>query len=294
MMHFALLLSAAVARQAGAAEPINYADNGWFRGWPPAEVTYSVASSLRENGRDLGDTDALTFHVGYIEDIRQTESLEWLLGVDWRRTQASVPDGVAVPNTLQSAAVVFGFDARVLDSFRVRLEVLPGIYSDFQDISGEDANAPLAFEASYSITPGLLIGAQLNVDTRRQSPLLGGVGVRWWIAEEWLLSLWLPRPQLEFSPVENVTLFAGASFSGGTYVVADHFGRALGRPELDKQAVDYREIRAGAGVRWNKARFAVELGGGWTVERRYDFHDRGVKFEAQGSPYARASFGATY
>jgi hypothetical protein len=70
---------------------------------------------------------------------------------------------------------------------------------------------------------------------------------------------------------------------------------ASGRAELDEQAVDYREIRAGGGVRWNiRLGFAAEVAGGWTIERRYDFHERDVVFKAGGTLYVQASLGVTY
>jgi hypothetical protein len=224
MRRLLVLSSLAFARAAHAPEPIANVDNDWFRGWAPAEVTYSLPSKIRESGRRLGDADAVTIHVGYIEDLRHGDMFEWLLGVDWRRTQAGVPDGVAVPNTLQSFAAVLGFDTQLADKFRLRLEVLPGIYSDFRDLGGRDVNAPFTIELSYAVNPTLLIGAQVSFDARREAALLGGAGVRWRFAKDWLLSLWLPRPQLEFAASESITLFAGASFAGGSYVAADDFG----------------------------------------------------------------------
>jgi hypothetical protein len=177
----------------------------------------------------------------------------------------------------------------------LRLEALPGVYSDFRDLSARDLNAPFTVELSYSLNPTLLIGAQLNVDARREAPVLGGAGVRWRFAQDWLLSFWVPRAQVEFAATRTITLFAGASFAGGTYVVADNFGRQVGRVELDEQAVDYREIREGGGLRWKlRDRFAAEIAGGWTLERRYDFHKRDLVLKADGTPYVQASFGATY
>ncbi|MCI0744546.1 MAG: hypothetical protein L0Y58_03985, partial [Verrucomicrobia subdivision 3 bacterium] len=236
-----LALSCLVANTCGAAglARTSEIDNDWFRGWPPAEVTYSFSSPIRQADTRLGDIDTLSFHTSYTEDVRQAENFEWLVGFDWRRFQSSVPGDLPVPETLQSAAAVLGFDSRIAEKWRLRLEVLPGIYSDFRDIDGSDVNAPFTVELSYSISPALLVGAQLNVDARRNATLLGGAGVRWRFAEQWLLSLWLPRPQIEFSAAERLTAFAGASFAGGTYVVADDFGRRLGRPELDGEAVDY-------------------------------------------------------
>lgn len=297
MKRHAVLASVAVAGIGSTAEAPRSTgvDNDWFRGWPPAEVTYSFPSPIRQGNTRLGNIDTLAVHVGYIEDVRLTENFELLAGFDWRRFQASVPDNSPVPNTLQSVAAVLSVDARLGEKFRLRLEVLPGIYSDFRELTARDFNAPLTAELSYTVNPTLLIGAQLNADARREAVLLGGAGVRWRFADAWLLSLWLPRPQIEFSATEQITLFAGASFAGGTYVVSDNFGLRAGRAELSSQAVDYQEIRAGGGLRWRwRQRVAAEVAGGWTIDRRYHFHERNVLLNGDGAPYVQFSMGLAF
>jgi hypothetical protein len=277
---------------AGAAGSESAVDNDWFRAWPPAGVSYSFPSAIHQGGAPLGDIDTLEFRATYIQSVKLNEDFNWLVGADWYRQQASVPSGAPVPNTLQSAAAVLGFDWRPADHWRARLEVSPGFYSDFRDVSGQDINAPFHVEVSYSLSPHLLLGGQLNVNARRDSPLLGGAGVRWKFAEDWLLSLWFPRPRLEFAATERVTFFAGATFTGGTFVVAEDFGTRRGRPELDGEAVDFQEVRVGGGLRFTiQDQLGLELGGGWTVDRRYHFHERDLLLNGDGAPYAQFSFG---
>jgi hypothetical protein len=293
MVSVALWLVSTESSRAG--ELMSNVDNDWFRGWPPAEVTYSFPAEVHEGDRKLGEIDTLSFHVSYIESLKGWDEFNWLVGVDWRRTQAIVADNSPVPNTLQSAAAVVGFEWRFRERWRARLEVAPGVYSDFADLSGDNFNAPFTFEISYSLSPNLLFGVNVSVDARRDSPLVGFPGVRWKFADQWLLSLWVPRPQIEFQPVEHVTLFGGVSFGGGTYVVAGDFGRRRGRADLDNQAVDFREVRVGGGVRYDiRRKLALEIGGGWTVDRRYHFHERDLLLNGEGAPYAEFSFGLTF
>ena len=287
------LLATGASLCAGDA-PSNVEDE-WFRAWPPVSVNYTFPSSVRGGGTRFGDLDTLEFRATYIESVKQSDSFNWLLGADWQRIQAGVPVGAPLPNTLQSAAAVAGFDWFFREHWRARLEVLPGVYSDFGDIGGKDFNAPFNVEVSYAFSPNLLVGGQLNVNARRDSPVVGAVGVRWKFAEDWLLSLWFPRPRIEYFATKNTTLFAGANFAGGTFVVADDFGTRRGRPNLDGQAVDFQEIRVGGGVRYTfQQRFAVELSGGWTVDRRYDFHDRDLQFKSAAAPYVQIGFGLKF
>jgi hypothetical protein len=135
-------------------------------------VTYSFPSQVRQGGTRFGDLDTTEFHATYIQSVKQSDRFNWLLGADWQRIQASVPSGMPLPNTLQSASAVVGFDWFFRDRWRARLEVLPGVYSDFQDVSGDDFNAPFNLEVSYAFGPNLLVGGQLNVNARRGSPVL--------------------------------------------------------------------------------------------------------------------------
>jgi hypothetical protein len=258
-------------------------------------VTYSFPSAIRHGGTSLGNLDTLELRGVFIQALKLTDEFKCLVGADWYRSQASVPAGAPIPNTLQSVAAVVGFDWRFHPRWRARLEVLPGVYSDFRDISGDDFNAPVVVDLAYAIRPNLLVGAQLSASARRDFPLLGAVGVRWKFADDWLLSLWFPRPRLEYSPTDRLTFFAGATFAGGTFVVAEDFGVRHGRPALDGQPVDFQEVRAGAGLCYTfKGKFGIELGGGWTLDRRYDFPARNLEFKGDAAPYLQLSAGLTF
>jgi Domain of unknown function (DUF6268) len=289
----AWLLYAATAAEPTEPMP-NLYDFG-LRGGPPAEVTYSFKSGARLDGAALGDLDTLTLHASWVELFEQSDRFKWLAGVDWRRIQADVPTGAPVPDTLQSTALVLGFDWEINSRWRARLEAIPGVYSDFDDFSGDDFNSPFGVEVSYAINPNLVVGVQLSVDARREMPVVGIPGVRWRIDDRWLLSLWIPRPQVEYLATEELTLFAGASLTGGSYVVADDFGTRTGRPQLNGAAVDFREVRVGGGLRWRTGKWLyAEIAGGWTVGRRYEFHEQNTEIEADGAPYVQASFGAAF
>jgi hypothetical protein len=293
----ALLVVAPFSGPAAGGADIGHSgvDNDWFRAWPPASVAYSFPSALRQGNTRLGDIDTLELHAAFIQSVRVNKDFEWLVGADWYRQQAGVPSGASVPDTLQSAAAVLGFDWRFRERWGARLEVFPGVYSDFAGISGADVNAPFVTELSYSISPNLLIGGQVTFNARREVPVLGTPGIRWRFAEEWLLSVWFPRPRVEFSASERVTLFAGATIVGGTFAVEDFPGAGPGGSGRDQAFLDYREIRVGGGLRYViREKLGLEVGGGWTLDRRYDFHSSGVEQEADGAAYVQFSFGLMF
>jgi hypothetical protein len=288
------LIALTLATCLHADEAASAVDNDWFRAWPPAGVTYSLPSTIHQGSRRLGDIDTLEGRATFIQPLRLDAEFNWLVGADWYRLQAGGSSG-PVPDVLQSAAAVFGFDWRFRERWRLRLEAMPGIYSDFHDITGADVNAPFSLEVSYVLTPNLLVGGQASVNARRESPLIGAFGVRWKFAEDWLLSLWFPRPRIEFRATDRITAFAGATFSGGTFVVADDFGRDSGRDDLGGEAVDFQEVRVGGGLRYTVAqKIGVEVGGGWTMDRRYHFHDRDLLLNGDGAPYVQLSLGLMF
>ena len=71
--------------------------------------------------------------------------------------------------------------------------------------------------------------------------------------------------------------------------MARDFGTQQGNAALNNQEVDYREIRTGAGARYALGRaLTVEVEGGWMIDRRFDFHERGLLLNGDGAPYVSA------
>jgi hypothetical protein len=86
-------------------------------------------------------------------------------------------------------------------------------------------------------------------------------------------------------------LFVGATLHGGTYRVSDGFGRQRGRPALDRQNVDYREISAIVGGRWQLARgAALQVSVGEMLDRRFTFDDRNLLLNGDSAPTIQVSF----
>jgi hypothetical protein len=266
-----------------------------FGNAPPATFSYAWPSTIGLGDDALGEIDSAEFAVSYVESFGGGATWNWLAGVNLRRHQFDPPDGSPLPDDLNATAFVVGANWRINDRWRARLEVQPGIYSDFRDVSGSDFNAPVLVEAAFRFHDRLEVGVQLNVDAFRESPVFGSVGVSWRIDDRWLFSLWIPRPQIEFTLDEQWTAFAGASFAGGSFRVAEDFGQGVGRPELGDTVVDFQEVRAGVGVRFTVLdKLALELAGGWMIDRRFHFHERDLLANGDGAPYVQFSLGATW
>lgn len=294
---FPHILTLASALSCAAAEPAS-PDGRHFpdlRVDPVIETSYSSGGDLGEGSVGLGDMTALMTRVAVPFRIASSERFEWSTGIEWQRWSFGLPQGAAVPNSLQTVNATIGAQWNFADSWTARVELQPGVYSDFEDISGGDFNAPGKLGLIWKVNPTLQLVAQVGVDVRRSNPVLGGIGARWQFADDWTLSLLLPRPQLEYRLVPSTTLFAGASILGGTFRVADDLGTRTGRPELNSQDLEYREIRIGAGVRTRLGdRVTLQAEGGWAVDRRFHYDDANLLLNGDGAPYVGASLSVAF
>ena len=105
------------------------------------------------------------------------DGFDLLGGISFRRFQFATPAGAPVPNTLQSIAGVVGWQSRFADYRRAKIEALPGIYSDFNDVSGSDFNVPVILETAHELNPRVELGAQVMVNPFRKNLAIGTLGI---------------------------------------------------------------------------------------------------------------------
>jgi hypothetical protein len=207
-----------------------------------------------------------------------------IVGLGWRRFDfsGSVAD---VPDSLSSLALKLGYSRTFSPQWSLRAEIDPGIYSDFEDVGSDDLSSPFGLRVLYAAKRELQWAFAVFVDPRSSVPVIGGIGARWQFAPQWTLLAFLPEPRVEFAASERLRFYAGASLRGGTFQVAEDFGRRRGRPLLDEQKIDFREISLGAGARWELSRtLFAGVGLGWMLDRRFEYEDRDLLFNGDGAP----------
>lgn len=212
-----------------------------------AETSYSGKSHISKGGTSLGEIDTFHQSFSYLHTWQRTDQHGFSVGVAGQRFGFDVPDNSTLPERLGSIALRLGESWRFSDQWTARIEIQPGIYSDFEDFSGGDFNVPFALGVAYSIRPNLQLLGGLGVNFRSKYPVFGGIGVRWGFAEGWTLLLGAPRTRIEYGVNERLTAFVGGDVKGGTFRVARDFGSKSGRRDLNDEDVDYREIRVGTG-----------------------------------------------
>ena len=261
------------------------------------EVTagYTSGAVIRLGSRELGYLDATRTRLEYKGIFDPAAALNWGVGVAYTRWDFGRDSGNPLPANLQSVALPLTVSWRFSEGWQAFGEVSPGLYSDFEKISGEDFNAPFIGGVGYAVNPDLQVFFSVSVDPRRDIPVVGGPGVRWHFAEHWTLSLLLPRPQIQYRPSENWTFHVGAEMLGGAYHLNPNFGRDRGLAAMDDQMVTYREIRTGVGARWGGPKgFYASLEGGWMIDRRFVLDDVRLQFNGDGAAYGQLAVGYRY
>ena len=250
-----------------------------------ADISYSGSSDIGEGTKPLGEISTLNSRIAALRTTPIDKQSSWLLGGSWNRFDFSVPAGAPIPDKLSSLALKLGYNRQLDKQWSLRTEIDPGLYSDFKDINWDDFNAPIGVRLVYAASRELQWFIGLNIDLRSGTPVIGGPGLRWQFAPDWMLLLIIPFPRIEYAVNQDVAIFAGASLRGGTFRVAQDFGRKHGRPELDNQDIDYRELSAGLGVRWQiNPGVSLNAVAGYMFDRRFRFDDRNLLLNGDGAP----------
>ena len=197
--------------------------------WPlsgefSADVTYVGEGDVERGGKHVNDFDEID------SDIRVVLTPRFKLGVlrlgaEWERFSFGLPEGAALPNTLQSFNTIIGLDTQLSDSILVRAEIQPGLYnSGLGHLFWDDFNMPFVIGGTYIFSPNLQLILGVSVDVERKYPVIPAAGVRWKIGPQWLLDAVLPTPRLQYEMTRDVSLYAGATITEATFRTDDEFG----------------------------------------------------------------------
>ncbi len=251
-------------------------------------------SAIAEGTRALGDIRHSFASAEGSTTLALDQGSALILGASWKRFDFSGSRADA-PESLTALALKLGYARQFSPQWSLRAEIDPGIYSDFEDVSGDDFNAPFGLRLLYAQSRTLQWGFALFVDPRGSNPVIGGVGARWVFAPGWTLLFFLPEPKIEYALSPTVSLYAGAGLRGGTFRVAEDFGRKRGRAALDNQDIDFRELSAGVGVRWTIDKsLTAELGVGRLLDRRFEFEKRNLLLNGDGATQFTLSLSGSF
>ena len=214
------------------------------------------------------------------------------IGTDWERFSFGLPDHAALPDTLQSVALVMGLDMQLSDSIIVRAEGQPGVYdAEFDNLGWDNFNLPFLIGGTYIYSPNLQLILGVSVDIERKYPVIPAAGLRWKIASQWLLEAVLPTPRLQYEINKDVSVYVGGNVKQTSYRVDDDFGNANGIPRLNHAILTYSEVRTGGGFDWKISPVVTFTGEvGYQPYRNFDFYRAEVRYHQDGgAPYGMIS-----
>jgi len=263
---------------------------------PPVPIDlFHVGTSYvfeSEIGRNhiLGEQDAFNFNFDYAHRFHLSGNLYLHAGVAYQRFDFS--NVARLPDHLQSAAGVFGIDYMHGEDVGAFIEVRPGFYTE-NDFDGNSFDIPITAARIWILQPDklyLLTGVNAAF-LRGRFPILPFAGLIWKPTPQWRVFAILPEPRVIYSPTKNLDLWAGGQLVGGSFRTDGNGTRTA----LDGAQVDYSEYRIGAGLDYNiTSNLAVDFGGGYAIQRQFDFHRADRKFESDGAPYLRAALSAKF
>jgi hypothetical protein len=168
------------------------------------------------------------------------------------------------------------------------VNINPGIFSDFENVDGDDYSVYGSMLLGYRINPSCQFFGGISYDDHfGEEELYPLAGVIWDISREWQMSLILPYPQITYAPSEDLAFYVNVEPAGGLWNVNDEFVEE----DYDFELEGYR---AGFGVDYHMSRkLWVQAQAGYVTARKYefrDFEDNTFEADVDDTAYVKLSF----
>src|SRR4051812_37582530 len=256
------------------------------------ESSYVLGSDLHRSG-SFGDQDAIQNSFSYAHRFPLSGHLYLHLGIDYERFDFSRTAG-PVPTQLQSVAAVIGIDYMHNDDVGAFLQVKPGLYTE-ESFDRASFDAPITLGRIFVLqTDHLYLFTGVNAAfLRGRFPVIPLVGVIWMPDDKWKFLGILPEPRVIYSPNDKIDFWMGGELMGGSFRTDRN--NAIVPAKLNGAQVDYSEYRVGGGFIYSPCNnVSIDLGGGYSIRREFDFNRADIKYKADGAPYLRVEFKAKF
>jgi len=252
------------------------------------ESSYVFESDLHRNG-SFGDQYAIGNYFSYGHRILLSGHLYLRLGIDYTRFDFG-STGAPVPNHLQSVAGMIGIDFMHDNDVGAFIQVRPGFYTE-NDFDSASFDAPITLGRIFVLQPDkLYLFTGVNAAfLRGQFPVLPLAGLIWMPNEQWKFLAILPEPRVIYTPFNKFVFWAGGQLTGGSF--RTDRDNTIVPAKLNGAEVDYAEYRVGGGLIYSPCNnVSIDLGGGYAIQRRFDFHRADIEYKTDGAPYLRVQF----
>lgn len=257
------------------------------------EGSYVFESELSNDDVNFGDQGAWEFELEYSHRFHL--SGHWYLrgGVNYNRFDFG-STSAPVPNHLQSLAALVSLEYMVGADRGAFLEIRPGFYGE-DDFRSESFDIPITLARAWVLKPDqIFLVTGVNVAfLRGEFPVLPVVGLVWHFNEQWLLYGVVPEPRLVYMPNKKLDLWVGGQLTGGSF--RTERDDSILPHKLSNAQVDYSDYRASAGLTWHASdAIDLEVGGGYSIERRFNFDRAGEDFTTEPAPFIKLALKAEF
>jgi hypothetical protein len=256
------------------------------------ESSYVFESDLHGNGSS-GDQYEILNSFSYGHRFLLSGHLYLHLGISYHRFDFG-STGAPVPDHLQGVAATIGLDYMHNNDVGAFIQVKPGFYTE-NDFGSSSFDAPITLGRIFVLQPDkLYVFAGLNASfLRGRFPVIPLAGLIWMPSEKLAVMAILPEPRIIYSVCDKFDLWVGGQLTGGSFrtdrddTIAPH--------KLSNAQVDYADYRAGGGLIYSPCdAITVNVGGGYAIERSFDFYRADVKYKSDPAPYLRLEFKAKF
>jgi hypothetical protein len=257
-----------------------------------------VLESDFERGHDAkGDAFSTDFEVGY----RIPMSFGWpnrddgawylRLGARYLRFDFDNEGGLPLPNTLQGVAGVVALEYLVKGRRVILFEALPGVYFE-HDIRSDAFDVPIKAALPLEINDSFAFIVGVSYVGMRSYPLLPIVGFNWRINDQWTVRAIPPDPRIIYTPRDDLNFWVGGELTGGAFRTDSRYEKDA---KLNNAVITYSDWRVGAGVTCRCDSLTFELSGGYSFQRKFDYHRAEEGFETdEGAPYVAMEITAAF
>jgi hypothetical protein len=189
---------------------------------------------------------------------------------------------------------VIGIDYMHNNDVGAFLQIKPGFYGE-DDFNSSSFDAPITLGRIFVLEQDklyLFVGANAAF-LRGRFPVVPILGLVWMPNAKWKVLGVLPEPRVIYSPNDKWDFWAGGELGGGSF--RTNKDNTITPSKLSSAQVDYSDYRVGAGVIYSPCdAISIDLGGGYAIQRRFDFYRADMTYKTDAAPYLRLEFKAKF
>ena len=250
------------------------------------EGGYVFESKLQEGNTGFGKQDAFELETEYSHRFLIKGNWYFRAGINYNRFEFG-DSSAPVPDHLQSIGALFSIEYCVHGDRGAFLEVRPGFYGE-NNFDSSSFDIPITLGRAWVLQPDkifLFTGVNASF-LRGQYPVIPLVGLVWHFNEQWMLYGVVPEPRLVYMPNKKLDIWVGGQFTGGSFRTDE--SNTIFPARLSHAEVDYSDYRVGAGMVWHATdAIHIDLGGGYSIQRRFNFERAELDYKTDPAPYLR-------